>query len=267
MKLGMNALSSNFRDTKCIVSFQINPHWISNSGLWKVVSTRDISKRPGKLTKGVMFHQGNAPAHKSVVAMAAVRDCGFKLVDHPPYCPDLAAYDYFLFPNMKKTHGWEAVSDRWWGHICSWGPFRGSGWELLYHRNSSATTPTEEVSPQGRLCCKINHAHLVKFDHCITFSLWTFQPTLVYVRINNDNIRQLNTQVQTQISSAFDLLMPRLFSSTQCPAGVLFPLFRKWTVDALAQGQANLTIGMVHMINPHRKRKINLLIQVSESTI
>ena len=27
--------------------------------------------------KGVLFHQENAPAHKSVVAMAAVCECGF----------------------------------------------------------------------------------------------------------------------------------------------------------------------------------------------
>ena len=37
-----------------------------------------------KPTKGVLFHQDNAPAHKSVVAMAAVLDCGSELVDHPP---------------------------------------------------------------------------------------------------------------------------------------------------------------------------------------
>ena len=36
-----------------------------------------------KLTKGVLFHEDNAPAHKSVVAKAAVRDCDFELVDHP----------------------------------------------------------------------------------------------------------------------------------------------------------------------------------------
>ena len=32
-----HALNSTFPDTNCTVSFQINPHWISNSGLWKVV--------------------------------------------------------------------------------------------------------------------------------------------------------------------------------------------------------------------------------------
>ena len=31
------ALNSAFPDTNCIVSFQINPHWISNSRLWKLV--------------------------------------------------------------------------------------------------------------------------------------------------------------------------------------------------------------------------------------
>ena len=52
----------------------------------------------GKLTKGVLFHQDNAP----MAAMAAVRDYGFELVDHPPSSPDLAPSDNFLFPNMKK---------------------------------------------------------------------------------------------------------------------------------------------------------------------
>ena len=60
------------------------------------------SKRPGKLTKGVLLHQDNAPAHKSLVAMSTVHDCGFELIDHPPYSPDLAPSDYFLFPNLKK---------------------------------------------------------------------------------------------------------------------------------------------------------------------
>ena len=31
-----HALNSTFPDTNCIVSFQINPHWISYSRLWKV---------------------------------------------------------------------------------------------------------------------------------------------------------------------------------------------------------------------------------------
>ena len=53
--------------------------------------------------KGVLFHQDNASAHKSVVAMAVVRDCGFEQVDHPPYSPDLAP-SIFCSQNEKNKH-------------------------------------------------------------------------------------------------------------------------------------------------------------------
>ena len=60
------------------------------------------SKRPGKLKKVSLFHQDNASAYKSVVAMSTVNDRGFELIDHPPYSLNLAPSDYFLFPNMNK---------------------------------------------------------------------------------------------------------------------------------------------------------------------
>ena len=51
----------------------------------------------------VLLHQDNDPAYKSLVAISAVHDCGFKLIDHPPaYSLDLATSDYFLFPNLKN---------------------------------------------------------------------------------------------------------------------------------------------------------------------
>lgn len=60
-------------------------------------------KRRGKLCQGVVFHQDNAPAHTSTVAMAAIRECGFELLQHPPYSPDLAPSDYHLFRNLKDS--------------------------------------------------------------------------------------------------------------------------------------------------------------------
>ena len=57
----------------------------------------------GKLTKGVLFHQDNAPVHKSVIAMAAIHDCGFKSIAHPPYSPDLAPSDFHQFPKLKTA--------------------------------------------------------------------------------------------------------------------------------------------------------------------
>ena len=50
--------------------------------------TKQIGR--GKLTKRSVFHQINAPAHTSTVAMATTQKCGFQLVEDPPYSPDLA---------------------------------------------------------------------------------------------------------------------------------------------------------------------------------
>ena len=46
--------------------------------------------RRGKLTRGVLFHQDNVPAHRSTEAIAATQKCGFKLVEDPPYSPGVA---------------------------------------------------------------------------------------------------------------------------------------------------------------------------------
>lgn len=100
-------MASVFWDAKGVVFVDylekgqtINGEYYSN--LLRQLREAIKKKRPGKLTKGVLYHQDNAPPHKSVVAMATVRDCGFELVPHPPYSPDLAPSDFHLFPNLKK---------------------------------------------------------------------------------------------------------------------------------------------------------------------
>ena len=54
-------------------------------------------KRRGKLAAGVLLLHDNAPVHKSRVAQAAIRECKFEQLNHPPYSPDLAPSDYYLF--------------------------------------------------------------------------------------------------------------------------------------------------------------------------
>ena len=130
--------------------------------------------------KGVLFHQDSAPAHKSVVAIAAMHDCGFELGDHHPCSPDLAPSDYFLFHNIKNS--WlgsniRPMSRSYRSAVEDF--FRGSEWKLLFHWNPSTATRMEEVCG-GETMLK-NKLHLVKFDHYIIVSLWTFQPTLVVI--------------------------------------------------------------------------------------
>ena len=37
--------------------------------------------------------------------MAKIIELKFELLEHPPYSPDLAPSDFFLFPNLKKWLG------------------------------------------------------------------------------------------------------------------------------------------------------------------
>ena len=51
--------------------------------------------------KKVLFHQDNAPYHKSI-AMMAKHALHFDLLLHPPYSPDLAPSNYLLFADLKR---------------------------------------------------------------------------------------------------------------------------------------------------------------------
>ena len=59
-------------------------------------------KRRGKLTCGVLLWQHNAPSHTSQVAMTAATEFGFEILPYPPYSPDMAPSDFYLFPKLKS---------------------------------------------------------------------------------------------------------------------------------------------------------------------
>ena len=48
--------------------------------------------------KKVFFHQDNAPYHKLIATMAKLHE----LLPHPPYSPDHAPSDYYLFAHLKR---------------------------------------------------------------------------------------------------------------------------------------------------------------------
>lgn len=69
-----------------------------------------MKKRPHLAKKKVLFHHDNAPAHSSAVATAKLVELRYEMLPHPPYSPDLAPCDFFLFPNMKKWLGGKRFS-------------------------------------------------------------------------------------------------------------------------------------------------------------
>ncbi|GBP96957.1 Mariner Mos1 transposase [Eumeta japonica] len=69
-----------------------------------------VQKRRGKLSRSAVL-QDNASVHTARVSRQALKDTGFSEIDHPPYSPDLAPSDYFLFQFKKELRGRRFVDD------------------------------------------------------------------------------------------------------------------------------------------------------------
>ena len=66
-------------------------------------------KRSWKLTARVLWMPDNAPVHTAHVAVAEAVKCGFELLQHPPYSPDLAPSDFYLFPKLNHGCPWSPI--------------------------------------------------------------------------------------------------------------------------------------------------------------
>lgn len=61
------------------------------------------SDRPRSGLRGILLHHDNATPHTAAKTLNFLHESGVQLVTHPPYSPDLAPNDFFLFPLIKKT--------------------------------------------------------------------------------------------------------------------------------------------------------------------
>lgn len=50
-----------------------------------------------------ILHQDNAPAHNALSVKTFLANHNIPILDHPPYSPDLAPCDFFLFPKVKSA--------------------------------------------------------------------------------------------------------------------------------------------------------------------
>ena len=56
------------------------------------------------------FQQDNAPVHNSILVTDYLTKMGIKIVPHPPYSPDLAPCDSWLFPKLRGCR-YEAIEE------------------------------------------------------------------------------------------------------------------------------------------------------------
>ena len=74
----------------------------------------EIKKRRwASISTGAILHRDNALAHTSSNVLSPIDNLRYELLRHPPYSPDLAANDSYLFPLLKeylKARRYEDVS-------------------------------------------------------------------------------------------------------------------------------------------------------------
>ena len=86
-------------------------HWVSTGltvnkeyfvEVLRVFSKIFRRKRPALFKSGQWhFHQDNAPVHNSIPVTVYLTKMGIKTVPQPPYSPDLAPCDFWLFPKLR----------------------------------------------------------------------------------------------------------------------------------------------------------------------
>ena len=79
-----------------------------NQHFYKEVLTRLMAKIRRKrrelwVSNTWILHHDNAPAHAALSVRQFLATKQVTILDHPPYSPDLAPCDYFLFPKLKGT--------------------------------------------------------------------------------------------------------------------------------------------------------------------
>lgn len=109
-----------FYDSKGIVHHEFAPNGQSITGqyylevlkrLWaRVLKVRPEYKAPGSWS---LLHD-NAPAHTCLAVRQFLAKKNITVIAHPPYSPDLAPCDFWLFPKLKismKGHHFDSIPD------------------------------------------------------------------------------------------------------------------------------------------------------------
>ena len=89
----------------------IHQSWLAKGYYVEVLRKRFLGKRPVLFKSGQWhFHQDNAPVHNSVIVTDYLTKMGIKTVSQPPFSPDLAPCDFWLFPKLRGCR-YEAIEE------------------------------------------------------------------------------------------------------------------------------------------------------------
>lgn len=82
------------------VGESFNSSYVKNK-LLPALEAKIREDRPVQGLKGIILHWDNARPHTSAMTRGELHDLGIRLLPHPPYSPDIAPSDFFLFGYLK----------------------------------------------------------------------------------------------------------------------------------------------------------------------
>ena len=85
----------------CPSGHTVTGRFYKNSVLKKVEEFYN-KKRPSKAWSGVHLSHDNASSHKCEVVKSFLASEKVKVLNHPPYSPDMSPCDFFLFKDLRK---------------------------------------------------------------------------------------------------------------------------------------------------------------------
>lgn len=74
-----------------------------NSSYYSILVQKARKLRRKSRVSDLYYLHDNAPIHTSAASMATIECCGLNLLSHPPYSPDLAPSDFYLFNHLKRN--------------------------------------------------------------------------------------------------------------------------------------------------------------------
>jgi transposase len=86
----------------------------------KCLSENVRKKRPQLWRNNWFFHHDNVPAHASLLIRDFLANTNTTVLPQPPYSPDLAPADFFLFPKLKSTLKEQRFQTTQVQKICRW---------------------------------------------------------------------------------------------------------------------------------------------------
>ena len=85
-----------------IVRKSIYQTWLAMIEVLREFRKRFLGKRPALFKSAQWhFHQDNIPVHNSILVTDYFTKMVIKTIPHPPYSPDLAPSDFWLFPELR----------------------------------------------------------------------------------------------------------------------------------------------------------------------